>query len=47
MLQVALENVVNPKFLIKDDNTETSTKQEESTSAKAPDKFTKKKASLI
>ena len=40
------ENVVT-KFLIKDDNTETSTKQEESTSAKAPDNSQKESASNI
>lgn len=40
------ENVVT-KFLIKDDNTETSTKQEESTSAKAPDNSQKESVSNI
>ena len=40
------ENVVT-KFLIKDDNIETSTKQEESTSAKAPDNSQKESASNI
>ena len=40
------ENVVT-KFLIKDDNTETSTKQEESTSAKASDNSQKESVSNI
>ena len=40
------ENVVT-KFLIKDDNTETSTKQEESASAKAPDNSQKESSSNI